>query len=437
MAIKFRCTYCRQLLGISTTKAGTTVDCPACGRSVNVPAEGGTASPPQQNLRPSDHPGLLDALHELSALGNPEASQSPASATSHPKPANRKPPTTQIPNASADSSATPNRDRDVIRIIPLAGSHSGVESVKSTPDRLSRSSTPKHADAPQTPLMPEVPGHSIEEERESASKHRAPHESAETIVWDNCADSGLTQHPDDLASALHDLAATVPGTSLHQNLDRDGQDAPRPRASLMPIMLILPAFAIGLLLGTFWQSSESDRSPRRDSSTNKALARVDVPPAAGNRSLKGVIAWTDDAGKSSPDEGAMILLLPIENPTGLRFDGRPLREAADSRARIAIEAALKSLGAFICQANSTGAWEIEVPEDSSLTMIVVSKHRSRSSEQPPPGIVTDTLSQWFESPLHVIGRLAVQQQTISPADSESTANSKSDIVDVEFTSQNQ
>jgi hypothetical protein len=43
MPIRFRCQYCRQLLGIARRKAGQPVECPTCHAQVTVPA--------------SDHPG--------------------------------------------------------------------------------------------------------------------------------------------------------------------------------------------------------------------------------------------------------------------------------------------------------------------------------------------------------------------------------------------
>lgn len=41
MAIKFRCSHCRQFLGIAQSKAGQIVDCPRCRRSLRVPQASG------------------------------------------------------------------------------------------------------------------------------------------------------------------------------------------------------------------------------------------------------------------------------------------------------------------------------------------------------------------------------------------------------------
>ena len=45
MPIRFRCVYCKQLMGISRRKAGTVVRCPKCAHEVMVPLEDGGPNP--------------------------------------------------------------------------------------------------------------------------------------------------------------------------------------------------------------------------------------------------------------------------------------------------------------------------------------------------------------------------------------------------------
>lgn len=71
MPIKFRCSHCRQFLGISPTKAGELTDCPACGRTVRVPNLDGTVAPlPTTRIDPGDSQ-LAEALSALSRIGEP------------------------------------------------------------------------------------------------------------------------------------------------------------------------------------------------------------------------------------------------------------------------------------------------------------------------------------------------------------------------------
>jgi hypothetical protein len=75
MPIRFRCPQCKQLLGISRRKAGTSVGCPTCHAQVTVPgsathgatatadgpAEAAAASRPEPLFEQSDFDALLRA----------------------------------------------------------------------------------------------------------------------------------------------------------------------------------------------------------------------------------------------------------------------------------------------------------------------------------------------------------------------------------------
>lgn len=322
MAIKFRCPHCRQLLGISTTKAGTLVDCPACGRSVLVPNDGGVATATKRGPRPGEHPSLLNALQELSALGPPDV----------------------------DDSA------------PLI-----------LPDLLEP----------------------------------------------------------DLTSALRELAAAAPVALQPPQPTAARQSATR-RFSLLPLMLVLPAFAAGLLLGTFWRSSDHPDAAKADPKSTVPPAAAIPLPAASERQLKGVVRFVNDSGNSAADTGAIVLLLPTENTTTLRLDARPLRESADSKARQAIEAALETLGGSAHQADDAGTWTANVPSNVALSMIVISRHRSRTDSQPVPAEILESLSRWFESPIHITGRLAVKQSLVPAGSGRDNLPPKS--LEIEFSS---
>lgn len=328
MAIKFRCPHCRQFLGISTRKAGTLVDCPACGRSVLVPNDGGVETGSKQAVKTGDHPDLLNALHELSALDSPDAD-----------------------------------------------------------------------DAAPT-ILPDLP-------------------------------------EPDLTSALSELAAAAPVALQppvkHTQPTAAWQSATG-RFSLWQLMLMLPAFAAGLLLGTFWRSGDHPDAAKANpkSIVQPALDAAIQKPAVSERQLKGVVRFVNDSGNFAADSGAIVLLLPTENTTTLRLDARPLRESADSKARQAIEAALEILGGSVLHADEAGTWTANVQSNVALTMIVISRHRARTESQPVPDEIQESLSRWFDSPNHITGRLAVKQSLV-PAGSGSH-NQQSQSLEMEFSS---
>ena len=75
MPIKFRCTHCKQFLGISRSKAGNLTDCPTCGRTIRVPSLDGTVAPLPEPKLDLDDTELRDALGALAML-NEQSEQS-------------------------------------------------------------------------------------------------------------------------------------------------------------------------------------------------------------------------------------------------------------------------------------------------------------------------------------------------------------------------
>lgn len=96
-------------------------------------------------------------------------------------------------------------------------------------------------------------------------------------------------------------------------------------------MYALPAFAMGLLLGTFWQSNNSQRVTESVTKPSEAIPIAKpIAPDAGEDKSAAIVTYIDDSGNPIADAGAAVLLLPNVNTTRLRLDVRPLREAADS-----------------------------------------------------------------------------------------------------------
>ena len=50
MAIRFRCAFCNQLMGIATRKVGTVVRCPKCSQQTVVPATSDIEPSPSASL---------------------------------------------------------------------------------------------------------------------------------------------------------------------------------------------------------------------------------------------------------------------------------------------------------------------------------------------------------------------------------------------------
>lgn len=417
MAIKFRCPHCSQLLGISTTKAGSIVDCPACGRSVNVPVEGGAGRNAEPKLPSIRDSGLLNALQELSALGGQTRSELTAPPVLKALPSDRKSPVSRTSSTQPD--ASPNRDRDTMRIVPLTSIHSNTERGPATEqtDVLSELAEMAHPESAEPLILDESLGTNVIDPKRKVDAFALP--------------SSASHDPGALSVALQELAgvsnaAHTPAMHSQQPI----HESTSKQSAFLPLMFALPAFAIGLLLGTFWKSHGTQNPAESTAKVGDTIPAATIPaPEVGERQINGIVTYVDDSGNSIADSSATVLVLSTENTTRLRLDARPLREASDSKARQAIESALKTLGGSVFQTDSSGQWTAITPANTAVNVIVISRHRSRTESQPVPTDVLESLSSWFDSPMHIVGRLAAKQSVVPPAsDTESNAT----LVKIEF-----
>jgi len=401
MAIKFRCPHCQQLLGISTTKAGTIVDCPACGRSVNVPTEGGVTKRTEPKQQSNKDAGLFNALQELSTLGGPTTRNVGPPPISKAVPRERKSPVLRTSAPKPNSSA--GTDRDTMRIVPLANASANPGTGTQQKDVHSELAGRAHFENAE-PLI-------LNERLENVTFDLNPADDSPV------SSSTIRRGPHNLNSALQELAdVTDTAPSSQMRSEQAILESTSKRSPFLPLMFALPAFAIGLLLGTFWQSHGPQSTSEPTTKGGDAMPAAMAPaPKVGERQINGIVSYVDDSGSTIPDADAVVLLLPTENTTRLRLDARPLREATDSKARQAVEAGLKILGGSVYQADSSGRWTANESATTAFKVIVISRHRSRTESQQVPAEVLESLSNWFDSPLHIVGRLAVQQTVVPPA----------------------
>jgi phage FluMu protein Com len=83
MPIRFRCTYCHQLMGIARRKAGTEVECPTCKGKVLVPASSDEHVPVQPPA--ADAPPFFEQ-HDFDFLNIPQKAEPALAAPPQPQP---------------------------------------------------------------------------------------------------------------------------------------------------------------------------------------------------------------------------------------------------------------------------------------------------------------------------------------------------------------
>ena len=404
MPIQFRCQYCRQLLGISRSRAGSLVDCPACGRSLRVPQEDGSKRPPEPLKRPSSDAKFLDALQELSGLGSSTggvrvAAPSPAT------PAAKK----REPQQGALTDV--GRTRDSMRIVPLPVVSSEASSPADPLQELANL-PPAEDDIPL--ILPEILSDQMTESDEFSDDQADPTaEEAAELVGDSATE--LTRLPTELSHALSELAQQPPLPSA--------ASAVKPRRTWWPIWLVFTGvlgFAAGYLVAhqrvgrpvieTARGMLAGPKVPEMNDGQNIA---AEPKSPEGRQLVRGVVTYTSGPGVTAPDVGALVLLLPVTNSAGLKLDPGPLREPEVTVAQSAVAAALRILGGSFVRTDSQGGFQFERTGPAPAALLVISRHAAREAGEPVSSEVEELLGQWFESGLRLIGRLAVQQRPLA------------------------
>ena len=119
-------------------------------------------------------------------------------------------------------------------------------------------------------------------------------------------------------------------------------------------------------------------------------------------------------GQEQPDAGALVFLLPLKNPTPLRFPGSALHSGSTDPAWLATAAALHELQANLCMADSQGDFQLTYHAEIDMAMLVVSRHCSRAADIDMDQNCRNLAEQWFDSTTGLAGRLSVQMLRVSP-----------------------
>lgn len=421
MSIQFRCVHCRQLLGISSSRAGTQVDCPACGRTLRVPAETGGHSAPLRTVSPQIDAGLLGALEELASLTGPGRSQRPGNRKAAPEASPLTPPVA--------------RKRENLRIVPIKteqGQSRGNEAEQSlfeSPERvfeqLANLPPVVHNDSPSILNDDHATSDSDEDFPDEESTSSSSHSSQPQTR--NLGSAISPEHTD----ALAELAASVPseGSSVVSKNDwsRSSSDDHPTRRSWSWVkfagllVAVVLSFVGGLATGIYKRpgSQVVASADKAEPSEQTVLKQAIEPTGPANPDpeavelITGRITFLDNNGAEKPDSNALVLLLPSKKETDLKLDAGPLRDLTSTPGRTAIEAALATLGASVIRSDEAGEFKIPRRTSGAATLVVISRHLAAKDADAGNRDALTSMSTWLENPSAVIGRLACQIRPLS------------------------
>lgn len=383
MPIKFRCKYCQQFLGIALSRAGAIVDCPKCGRSLQVPDPDGRAQRASESIGGASDGGdsdLLAALSELSALEAPTDSRR-SSATSVPSQPEKK---------------RPAASRVVKPAVPVTTS----------------SIDPPTADA-----------------FVAADPHEDPLDLFDTLDSPDLLDPPGLIDPLDLDDPLQELAAlsqpmNSPSSALSDELLSEMHRVSHPGAPLLRIfgglLMLLIGGACGWWLaksGTLPMATIQNENPDAavvSDSPDDVDSPMQRPERAANDAAQqrlafnGSVTYTDATGTQHPDSGALVMLLPLPREGTLKLDAQSLMQPSDHPDHKATLAALRQLEGDFAQADSTGRFQLQRPAGTDGQLIAISRHLQRPSDVSVASDVVAVLQNWFVSSSRMTGRLRVQ-----------------------------
>lgn len=399
MPIQFRCQFCRQRLGIADSRAGTLVDCPACGRSLKVPSIDGqiASAPPEHRAADSQ---LQSALQLLTAFGT----ESPAVPSEPPAP--QTPPHQTSPKSTLTASP------------PKIGSKSAALlntalQTPANPPLAELATLPVTLDEP--PLLAQP--HLLDDV--TIPEHQDDSSASTTIPAGTSTDAANSQ----LATALTELAAQQP--AAHATADAPRSPFHPYFPILIPLLTALLAFFTGILVANSRHGSTAGTSPRTSADADTDLATVSpeqsqpapTPPAANH--IEGTVFAQTADGRTEPDAGALLIIAPAKNTSQLRLDGRFLRDDQSTVAHKALTAALREFDVSFAFAGADGSFSLPLPRNGSCTLIAVSKRIARPAAMPLADTVAASLAEWFTTPSPITGRLhAVTQNINVPAPGE-------------------
>lgn len=341
MPIKFRCSYCRQFLGISRGRAGDVVDCPTCGRSIRVPALDGVVAPVASSEANLQDAKLSRALEEL-AHWNAPPSVSPA----------------------FDVEVEAELPQPIVEPIPIE--------VPVAPE----------------PILVQPPPLSEPVTVDSASG--APQNAAEPSM--------------SVAAAIAELSqiAALPA-SASRAVDR-AHPSYHARGKSWPFWLVIAAAAVLAAFAGGFTASQVLRPASVQSEPEKPPPEAAKQPAAAASAISGRITYKTADGQSLPDRGARVIVLPREREGTAKLPTIGFRSAdhpADVRLAIA---ALRSLGGDVAMTDSAGNFAIQLPNPGTFHIVVVSNFASREKTDDADPELLRILTPYFEQPAQLLGR---------------------------------
>ncbi len=386
MPIKFRCEYCRQLIGIAHSKAGSLVDCPTCGRTLRVPNKDGTVDPPPAVGLDLADDGLRRALDELADLGRDKAK--PKSEPHDLPPLARD----ELPSDSREATrglmVTPPvivKPKPIVQTPrPIVPQSNAIALEPLPPMVVVNPPVPQRANSAgghQAAAVAPVAGASPEEIVAGiAGPAPAAKVVASTVSPARPAAVGYALKWLIVASVISGLAGIGLGFGLSRVFNSGGVPVAQPG--------VAPHAAPDAA------AEESDE------------VNLDVP--AGKPMIKGRITTINAKKELEPDAGACLILFPAKRNGTTKLQSAGLRPNDEAKTRRQALKLLREQGGRLAITDADGNFQVELPEDTKYQLIVLSHYQGRLPDDPGPEEARQAAEENFDRPDQLVGKLAFE-----------------------------
>ena len=229
--------------------------------------------------------------------------------------------------------------------------------------------------------------------------------------------TALPPNPSLLVSAeLRRLAATPdPERPPQPEVRYHYVSQPAPASKLPMVLAGVGGLVVGLVLGFlggvfFRPGATPAEKPSKQVATAPDPAEAPVEPE--QPAVAGRLKYRKQ-GSLKPDEGAVLLFLPLQRAEGEKLSDQGLRpgDSAEDRSRAAKR--LQALGGGLALVSSDGSYSAPLPATGDFAVVALSANQSRDQDSAVSPFLQNILDSWFDSTQDLLGQRAVKLDQLS------------------------
>ena len=132
----------------------------------------------------------------------------------------------------------------------------------------------------------------------------------------------------------------------------------------------------------------------------------------GAIALRGRVTYRSDSGASLPDQGAHVIVFPLQRRGQVKLSAVGFRTGDDHEDFLVARAGWRALGGDLAIVGDEGRFEVVLPESGKYRLLVLSRYQGRPAEQAVGRDLVPWLTTWFDRPRELLGQLKYRVDTV-------------------------